>query len=159
MTYVYIRTEPSLWTVGHYAPNGKWIAESNHSNTEDAANRVAYLNGDSDYLATINELRCELNTHELIVSEYNATIAAQHDAIQRQQQRIAELEAESNNRRWASLFQETNNKHTEQVGALKQRIAELEFDNVTYKEIIADWQIKLPAEQNDGALYSEGCGL
>jgi len=22
--YVYIRSEPSLWTVGFYAPDGKW---------------------------------------------------------------------------------------------------------------------------------------
>lgn len=43
--YVYIKTEPQLWTVGHYAPDGKFVPESDHDNTEDAAERVAFLNG------------------------------------------------------------------------------------------------------------------
>jgi hypothetical protein len=43
--YVYIETEPGLWTVGFYTPDGKWIPESDHSEREDAAKRVAYLNG------------------------------------------------------------------------------------------------------------------
>lgn len=43
--YVYIRTEPGVWTVGFYKPNGTWEAESDYDNREDAAKRVAYLNG------------------------------------------------------------------------------------------------------------------
>ena len=43
--YVYIRTEPRLWTVGFYDPEGRWHSESDHDSTEDAANRVAFLNG------------------------------------------------------------------------------------------------------------------
>lgn len=43
--YVYIRSEPSLWTVGHYDPSGKWVPESDHSSAEDAARRVHFLNG------------------------------------------------------------------------------------------------------------------
>lgn len=43
--YVYIRSEPGLWTVGFYDPSGRWHAESDHDNTEDAAKRVAWLNG------------------------------------------------------------------------------------------------------------------
>jgi hypothetical protein len=43
--YVYIRSEPSLWTVGFYRPDGKWEPESDHSSSEDAAKRVAWLNG------------------------------------------------------------------------------------------------------------------
>jgi hypothetical protein len=43
--YVYIRSEPGLFTVGHYDPDGKWIAESDYDNTDDAARRVASLNG------------------------------------------------------------------------------------------------------------------
>ena len=45
MNYVYIRSEPGLHTVGFYDPDGKWNAESDHNNTEDAAKRVHYLNG------------------------------------------------------------------------------------------------------------------
>jgi len=43
--YVYIRSEPGLWTVGFYKPDGTWEAESDHTSTEDAANRVSFLNG------------------------------------------------------------------------------------------------------------------
>jgi hypothetical protein len=43
--YVYKQTEPNLWTVGFYTPDGKWIPESDHDNTDDAAERVHYLNG------------------------------------------------------------------------------------------------------------------
>jgi hypothetical protein len=43
--YVYIKTESNLWAVGFYQPGGKWYAESDHNNPEDAAQRVNYLNG------------------------------------------------------------------------------------------------------------------
>jgi hypothetical protein len=52
--YVYIESERwtddkgftrILYTVGHYDPSGKWIAESDHSDGEEAAKRVRYLNG------------------------------------------------------------------------------------------------------------------
>lgn len=44
--YVYIRTEPMLWTVGHYDPKtNRFIPESDWDNTDDAAKRVNYLNG------------------------------------------------------------------------------------------------------------------
>jgi len=32
MSYVYIRSEPQLWTVGFYKPDGKWEPESDHDN-------------------------------------------------------------------------------------------------------------------------------
>lgn len=44
--YVYINSEPGLWTVGFYAPNGQWHSESDHNDREEAAKRVAWLNGD-----------------------------------------------------------------------------------------------------------------
>lgn len=43
--YVYIRSEPSLYTVGFYDPRGQWQAESDHETREQAAERVHYLNG------------------------------------------------------------------------------------------------------------------
>jgi hypothetical protein len=43
--YVYIQSEPTLYTVGFEDANGKWFAESDHDNSEDAAKRVAFLNG------------------------------------------------------------------------------------------------------------------
>jgi hypothetical protein len=47
MMWVYIQTEtnPGLWTVGHYDPDGKFIPESDHSLQDAAATRVHWLNG------------------------------------------------------------------------------------------------------------------
>ena len=45
VSYVYIRSEPGLWTVGFYWPDGKWEPESDHGDSEEAAKRVAWLNG------------------------------------------------------------------------------------------------------------------
>ena len=43
--YVYIRSEPALWTVGFYKPDGKFDPESDHENPITAAERVHWLNG------------------------------------------------------------------------------------------------------------------
>ena len=47
MSYVYIKTEPQLWTVGFYDPKGEWHSESDYANPGQAAKRVAWLNGGS----------------------------------------------------------------------------------------------------------------
>lgn len=43
--YVYIKSESYLWTVGFYSPDGKWIPESDHNNSDEAAERTAWMNG------------------------------------------------------------------------------------------------------------------
>jgi len=43
--YVYLKTEPQLWTVGFYTPEGKWIAETDCKTESEAAERVHWLNG------------------------------------------------------------------------------------------------------------------
>jgi hypothetical protein len=43
--WVYIKSEPGLWTVGFYKPNGEWEPESDHDSGEKAAKRINYLNG------------------------------------------------------------------------------------------------------------------
>ena len=43
--YVYIMSEPGLFTVGFYDPDGKWHSDSDHDTREAARKRVAYLNG------------------------------------------------------------------------------------------------------------------
>lgn len=43
--YVYIRSEPALWTVGHYGQGGTWIPESDHDSEQSAADRVHWLHG------------------------------------------------------------------------------------------------------------------
>jgi hypothetical protein len=45
MSWVYRKTEPNLWTVGFYAPDGTWEPESDHDNPEEAAQRCRWLNG------------------------------------------------------------------------------------------------------------------
>jgi hypothetical protein len=46
MNWVYIRSEPHLFTVGFYDPKGIWNSDSDHEDKEDAAKRVAFLNGE-----------------------------------------------------------------------------------------------------------------
>lgn len=43
--YVYIRTEPGLWTAGFYEPDGSFNPESDHDSPAEAARRVHWLNG------------------------------------------------------------------------------------------------------------------
>lgn len=43
--YVYLQSEPGLWTVGFYTPDGKWEPESDHESAAAAAERVHWLNG------------------------------------------------------------------------------------------------------------------
>ena len=43
--YVYIRSEPQLWTVGFYTPSGEWVPESDYECRDDAAERLHWLNG------------------------------------------------------------------------------------------------------------------
>lgn len=46
--WIYIKSEPTLWTVGFYDPQGKWHADSDHPSASEAAQRVHYLNGGRD---------------------------------------------------------------------------------------------------------------
>jgi hypothetical protein len=50
--YVYILSEVyegnRLYTVGFYKPDGEWEPESDHRSTEEAAERVHWLNGGKD---------------------------------------------------------------------------------------------------------------
>ena len=45
--YVYVKSEPRLWTVGFYDPQGKWHAENDYESEDAAAERVHWLNGGS----------------------------------------------------------------------------------------------------------------
>ena len=44
-TWLYLKSEPHLYTVGFYSPQGEWHPESDHTSQNDAAERVHYLNG------------------------------------------------------------------------------------------------------------------
>ena len=43
--YVYIRSEPSLYTVGFYDPTGRWQPDSDWNTKDEASKRVIELNG------------------------------------------------------------------------------------------------------------------
>jgi hypothetical protein len=43
--WIYIKTEPELWTVGFYDPAGGFIPESHWPSALKAAAKVNYLNG------------------------------------------------------------------------------------------------------------------
>lgn len=43
--WVYIRSEPGLYTVGFYDPAGKWHPDSDWNDRDEARARVHYLNG------------------------------------------------------------------------------------------------------------------
>ena len=45
--YCYIKTEARLWTVGFYDPDGRWQTVSDHDSPDEAADRVAHLNGNA----------------------------------------------------------------------------------------------------------------
>lgn len=45
--YCYIKSEPGLWTVGFYSPDGEWHPESDHNSKDEAAARVSWLNGNT----------------------------------------------------------------------------------------------------------------
>jgi len=45
--YVSVKSEGSLWTVGFYRPDGVFEPESDFASSEEAAQRVRYLNGGS----------------------------------------------------------------------------------------------------------------
>jgi hypothetical protein len=59
MSYVYMRSEAGLYTVGFYAPDGGWNPESDYGSKEDAAARVHYLNGGGDIDADDADLLIE----------------------------------------------------------------------------------------------------
>lgn len=64
--YTYKRSEPRLWTAGHHDNGGNWHPESDHNSSEEAAERVSYLNGASALIelassnAKLGQLRTEL---------------------------------------------------------------------------------------------------
>lgn len=43
--WVYIRTEPTLWTVGFFDPEGIFTTDSDWETKEEARAQVSYLNG------------------------------------------------------------------------------------------------------------------
>lgn len=45
ITWIYIRSEPQLYTVGFYSPKGLWYSDSDWTTQKEARDRVIELNG------------------------------------------------------------------------------------------------------------------
>jgi hypothetical protein len=46
--YIYKKTVKGVFAVGHYDPGGKFVTETVYHETQEAAERVHYLNGGVD---------------------------------------------------------------------------------------------------------------
>lgn len=80
-TYVYRQSEPDLWTVGFFDPDGVWNPDSDHDSPAAAADRLHWLNGGtpaprfrqttrprlSD--AEVEEVRCSTHLAEPLLRE------------------------------------------------------------------------------------------
>ncbi len=55
--FIYIKSEPNLWTTGFYKPDGSWYPESDWPTPGEAAQRTAYLNGapNEKWVQTVEE--------------------------------------------------------------------------------------------------------
>ena len=71
--YVYIITEPGLFTVGYHTPDGRWIAVEDFTDSVKAADRVAYLNGGR---TPEDHIRAALEQIERQIAEQRAAIKA-----------------------------------------------------------------------------------
>lgn len=60
MNWIYIKSEPTLWTVGYYRPDGKWESESDHDSPVAAASRVHYLRGGGNKDDIVSDLLAAL---------------------------------------------------------------------------------------------------
>ncbi len=75
--YVYIKSEPNLWTVGFYDPLSNFCPESDHDNQHDAAERTAWLNGSHSILPRVLAVQtgnkgnwCKVNQHLFCQENY-----------------------------------------------------------------------------------------
>lgn len=50
--YVYINSEPGLYTVGFYDPQGTWHPDADFATREEARQRVHFLNGGTSSVGT-----------------------------------------------------------------------------------------------------------
>jgi hypothetical protein len=70
-TFVYIKSEPKLWTVGFYDPAGRFQPDSDHDTKQAAAHRVCELNGayESLFEGRIKSLEANVAAHEKAIGE------------------------------------------------------------------------------------------
>ncbi len=78
--YIYKRSEPRLWTVGYYDPEGFFTPESDHDSTQEAADRVHYMNGGVELQKLMDEIETLRQRNRKLQSELNAYIELEDEA-------------------------------------------------------------------------------
>ena len=66
--YVYIQSEPGLFTVGFYAPDGRWHTDDDFVDRDEARRRVHYLNG-GNVLVTVEQKQKQEASNDRYSSE------------------------------------------------------------------------------------------
>ena len=70
--FVYRRTEPMLWTVGHWG-NGEWFPVDDYDTSAEAAERVNWLNG-GNLIERVEALEAQ-------ISEMNAALKGVYNEL------------------------------------------------------------------------------
>ena len=84
--YVYLQSEPTLWTVGYYDPSGKWQPQSDHGTEREARAEVAYLNGDGQQLAAeVTRLKAEVERLRTLIGAKLSLFDSEIDDLLAQQ--------------------------------------------------------------------------
>ena len=96
--YIYIKSEPKLFTVGFYDSLGIFQPESDHDSKEKAASRVSYLNGNksssekSMKILDMIILDCETDVKVFEGKELNGkTVGELHGILEAKIQAIAKI--------------------------------------------------------------------
>ncbi len=98
--WLYQRAERRCWTVGYFDPAGHWQPESDHSNPEDAASRVHWLNGghhdprchDAGCVEARDRAEAEVDRLEATVDRLSATATRWELQARRRARRVRELQ-------------------------------------------------------------------
>jgi len=149
MSYVYIQSERTLWTVGFYDPDGEWQAESDHSAVDLAAERVAYLNGGGDALelrGAIQQLKERVTILEMSVIDLKtaAAFAPQIEHLRGQMDELETMVAEN-----AAIRQA--------IAEAREVVGRLEGEDDPFMPTDEEWAAypwaKLAATDDDGTLW------
>jgi hypothetical protein len=80
--YVTRRTEPQLWTVGFFGPDGKFETDSDHDSEKSANDRAIELNGGSPSVHQAPVVPCWMTKREYFAALAMQGIVASGEASQ-----------------------------------------------------------------------------
>jgi hypothetical protein len=78
--YVYIKSEPSVFTVGHYDPKGKFIPQSDHASEAEAKHEVRSMNSTFKLGKRFEHL--QLNSKSMLILRGDITTNDLYDFVQ-----------------------------------------------------------------------------